>query len=92
MQARPLDLLRRADWLTHDRVVAYGGVLLVLELLILVFLALWQHGVFAADAHSPASDFASFYAAGKLALAGYTADTRLRPGGALLGAKAGYRH
>jgi alpha-1,2-mannosyltransferase len=70
MQPRPLDLLRRADWLTRDRVVAYSGVLFALELLILVFLALWQHGFFAAGVHSPASDFASFYAAGKLALAG----------------------
>ena len=70
MQTRPIDLLRRADWLTRDRVVAYGGVLFVLELLILVFLTLWQHGVFVAGVHSPASDFASFYAAGKLALAG----------------------
>jgi alpha-1,2-mannosyltransferase len=70
MQARPLDLLRRADWLTRDRVVAYGGVLFVLELLILVFLALWQHSFFVAGVQSPASDFASFYAAGKLALAG----------------------
>ncbi len=70
MQARLLDLLRRADWLTRDRVIAYGGVLFVLELLILVFLALWQHGFFVAGVQSPASDFASFYAAGKLALAG----------------------
>ena len=70
MHARPIDLLRRADWLTRDRVVAYSGVLFVLELLILVFLALWQHGVFTVGVHSPASDFASFYAAGKLALAG----------------------
>lgn len=70
MQAHPIDLLRRADWLTRDRVVAYSGVLFVLELLILVFLTLWQHGVFAPGVHSPASDFASFYAAGKLALAG----------------------
>lgn len=70
MQAHLIDLLRRADWLTRDRVVAYSGVLLIIELLILVFLALWQHGVFAAAVHSPASDFASFYAAGKLALAG----------------------
>jgi alpha-1,2-mannosyltransferase len=70
MQTRPIDLLRRADWLTRDRVVACSGVLFVLELLILVFLTLWQHGAFVAGVHSPASDFASFYAAGKLALAG----------------------
>jgi hypothetical protein len=70
MCAHPLDPLRRADWLTRDRVIAWSGVLFGLELLVLVFLALWQHGVFVPVEHSPASDFASFYAAGKLALAG----------------------
>jgi glycosyl transferase family 87 len=70
MHARPLDLLRRADWLTRDRIVAWGSVMFIMELLVLVFLALWQHGLFISDVHSPASDFASFYAAGKLALAG----------------------
>lgn len=70
MCVRPLDLLRRADWLTRDRVIAWSSVLFGLELLVLVFLALWQHGAFVPVAHSPASDFASFYAAGKLALAG----------------------
>lgn len=45
-------------------------VLFVEELLLLAFLAMWQHGVFVPVADTPASDFASFYAAGKLALAG----------------------
>jgi alpha-1,2-mannosyltransferase len=40
------------------------------ELLVLVFLALWQRGLLVPDVHSPASDFVSFYAAGELALAG----------------------
>ena len=62
--------LRQADWLTRDRVIAWGLVLFIEEALLLAFLALWQHGVFAPTASGPASDFVSFYAAGKLALAG----------------------
>ena len=49
---------------------AWGIVLFVEEVLLLIFLALWQHGVFVPVAETPASDFVSFYAAGKLALAG----------------------
>ena len=67
---RLLDSLGTADWLTHDRVVAWSTILLIEELLIVVFLALWQHGVFTTVHNSPSSDFVSFYAAGKLALAG----------------------
>jgi alpha-1,2-mannosyltransferase len=62
--------LRTADWLTRERVIAWGIVLFVEQLLLLVFLAMWQHGVFTPVANTPASDFVSFYAAGKLALAG----------------------
>jgi hypothetical protein len=69
--ARPLlDTLRSADWLTRDRVVAWSSILLIEELLIVGFLALWQHGVFVAVHNPPSSDFVSFYAAGKLVLAG----------------------
>jgi alpha-1,2-mannosyltransferase len=66
---RLIDLLRRGDWLTRDRVIAWSIVLLVEEALVLVFLALWQHGAFA-PVEPSSSDFVSFYAAGKLALAG----------------------
>ena len=69
--ARPLlEALRTADWLTHDRAVAWSIILLIEELLIVGFLALWQHGVFVAVHNPPSSDFVSFYAAGKLTLAG----------------------
>jgi alpha-1,2-mannosyltransferase len=68
--ARLVDQLRRAEWLTRERVIAWGLVLFIEELLLLVFLALWQHGVFVPVPATPASDFVSFYAAGKLALAG----------------------
>jgi hypothetical protein len=67
---RLADQLRQADWLTRDRVIAWGTVLVIEEALLLAFLALWQHGAFAPTASGPASDFVSFYAAGKLALAG----------------------
>ena len=66
---RLIEQLRRADWLNRDRVIAWSIVLLIEEALLLGFLALWQHGAFVPVAPS-SSDFVSFYAAGKLALAG----------------------
>ena len=69
--ARPwLEPLRSAAWLSRDRVTAWSSILFAAELLIIVFLALWQHGVFVPVPNPPSSDFASFYAAGKLAMAG----------------------
>jgi len=62
--------LRSGDWLSPERVTAWALVLLLAECLITVFLALWQHGVFKPVPQPPPSDFVSFYAAGKLALAG----------------------
>ncbi|HUD61043.1 MAG TPA: glycosyltransferase family 87 protein [Acetobacteraceae bacterium] len=70
VMTRLIEMLRQADWLTRDRVIAWGLVLFLEELLLLLFLALWQHGVFVPVRTPPASDFVSFYAAGKLALAG----------------------
>ena len=67
---RLVDQVRQANWLTRDRVIAWGTVLFIEEALLLAFLALWQHGVFAPTVSARASDFVSFYAAGKLALAG----------------------
>lgn len=67
---RLIEHLRLADWLTRERVIAWGLVLFIEEMLLLIFLALWQHGVFVPVKAPPASDFVSFYAAGKLALAG----------------------
>ncbi len=69
--ARPLlHALRTADWLTRARAVGGSIILLIEELLIVGFLALWQHGVFSTVHNPPSSDFVSFYAAGKLTLAG----------------------
>ena len=65
-----LDALRHGRWLTRDRIIAGGHVMLLIELAILVFLALWQHGIITAEVSKTSSDFVSFYAAGKLALSG----------------------
>jgi len=67
---RLIDHLRYADWLHHDRVVAWGQVLLVLTALAMLFLVLWSHGVVMHLSRPTSSDFVSFYAAGKLVLAG----------------------
>jgi alpha-1,2-mannosyltransferase len=67
---RLIDHLRHADWLHRDRVVAWGQVLLVLTALAMLFLVLWSHGVVMHLSRPTSSDFVSFYAAGKLALAG----------------------
>lgn len=65
-----LNTLRLAPWLTRDRVMAWATVLLVLELAFFAFIAAWQHGLFFTIEHPHSADYVSFYAAGKLALAG----------------------
>jgi alpha-1,2-mannosyltransferase len=67
---RLIDGARHARWLTRERIIAGGQALLLIELTILVLLALWQHGVITDQISRTSSDFVSFYAAGKLALAG----------------------
>jgi alpha-1,2-mannosyltransferase len=67
---RLIDGLRHGRWLTRARIIAGGQVLLLIELTVLVMLALWQHGVITGSVARTSSDFVSFYAAGKLALAG----------------------
>ncbi len=71
--ARWLTRLARADWLNRDRIVAWGGILLVLEVAFLIFMVLWHHDVFGRIDPPTTTDFVSFYAAGKLALAGTAA-------------------
>jgi alpha-1,2-mannosyltransferase len=63
-------VVRDARWLTRDRVIAWGIVLLIEEFLLVLFAALWLHGVFVEIKVPSSSDFVSFYAAGKLTLAG----------------------
>ena len=62
--------LPQATWLTRDRILAWSGVLLTLEILFLVFMVLWHHNVFIVIDPPTTTDFVSFYAAGKLTLAG----------------------
>jgi alpha-1,2-mannosyltransferase len=62
--------LRDANWLTRERVAAWGIVLLVEELLLVLFAALWLRGVMVEVTAPSSTDFVSFYAAGKLTLAG----------------------
>jgi hypothetical protein len=70
ISAKLLDQARHGQWLTRERIIAGGQILLLIELTILVMLALWQHGIITDQASRTSSDFVSFYAAGKLALAG----------------------
>lgn len=65
-----LGRLPRADWLNRDRILAWCGILLTLEVLFLGFMVLWHHDVFMRIDPPTSTDFVSFYAAGKLALAG----------------------
>jgi hypothetical protein len=65
-----INQLRDARWMTRERIIVGGQILLLIELTILVLLALWQHGVITDQVSNTSSDFVSFYAAGKLALAG----------------------
>jgi hypothetical protein len=67
---RLIDHFREAAWLDHDRVVGWGCVLLAETALLMLFLVLWSHGVVMHLSRPSSSDFVSFYAAGKLALAG----------------------
>lgn len=56
--------------MTERRVIGWGVVLLCVELSFLGFIASWQHGLFGGQVPASSSDFVSFFAAGKLALAG----------------------
>ncbi len=60
----------RADWLNRQRILAWSGILLIAEVLFLGFMVLWHHGVFIPINPPTSTDFVSFYAAGRLALAG----------------------
>lgn len=63
----------RAAWLHRDRIIGWSGILLVTELLAFAFLIAWTHGAFVHIDPPTTTDFVSFYAAGKLALAGVPA-------------------
>ncbi len=59
-----------SGWFDRRRVILWGTVLFVLQAAFLLFLAAWQHGFITGTASNTSSDFVSFYAAGKLVLAG----------------------
>ena len=67
---RLIAFVREPHWLTQQRVVAWGIILLAEELALILFLALGQHGLLVPVSGLNSSDFVSFYAAGKLTLAG----------------------
>jgi hypothetical protein len=58
-----------SKWINRDRVLAWMGILLTLEVAVLVVGAFWSYGFFPSVGKGPPSDFLSFFAAGKLALA-----------------------
>jgi len=62
--------LREAHWLNRRRVAAWGIVLLAEEILLVFVIGLWLHSPLVEAEHPTSTDFVSFYAAGKLALAG----------------------
>jgi alpha-1,2-mannosyltransferase len=66
-------VLSQARWLRRGRIFGWSGILLLVEMLALAFLVAWSHGTFAPINPPTTTDFVSFYAAGKLALAGLPA-------------------
>jgi hypothetical protein len=61
-----LTLLRAGIWLTRERVLAYGRLLLVLEVVAAVIIAMGTYGLLAPLDQPPSTDFLSFYSAGYL--------------------------
>ena len=62
--------VRTGVGLGRSRVLAYGGILLVLEAAIFVFLVAGTHGLVVPLGQPTTTDFVSFYAAGDLADSG----------------------
>ena len=89
------DALRQMAWLRRDRIIALCVIAASLQAAFLIFIALWQHGAFGPSAQT-SSDFLSFYAAGKLVLAGtpalvYDQDAHQLAEQAIRGAGAPYQ-
>jgi alpha-1,2-mannosyltransferase len=68
--AQWLRTVPQAGWLQRDRILAWSAIFLACEVSMSCFLILWTHGVFVRIDPPTTTDFVSFYAAGKLALAG----------------------
>jgi len=67
LPVRILGQLRSGAWLDRERVLAYGGLLLLLEIVALIAIALGTYGVYVTLEAPSSTDFISFYAAGRLA-------------------------
>ena len=65
-----LAVLRGTEWPRRDRVVLWGGAILVEQVLMFACVILWAFGVFGTSRPPIASDFPSFYGAGTLVWAG----------------------
>jgi hypothetical protein len=66
-------LARSGDWLNRQRLAAYGGILLVMEILVFLFMVAGTHGWIVRLSSPTTTDFVSFYAAGHLAATGHAA-------------------
>jgi len=65
-----LSTIASGDWLVPERIFAYSAILLGFELLAFVYLVAATHGWLYQLKQPVSADFVSFYAAGRLALAG----------------------
>jgi hypothetical protein len=65
--SQALAALRTGTWLNRGRLLAYGRLLLILELVALVVIALGTHGLLVPLDEPTSTDFISFYSAGYLA-------------------------
>ena len=59
--------LRAGDWINQDRILAWARVVLVFELVGFAFCIAGTHGLIVPLQHPVASDYVSFYSAGRLA-------------------------
>jgi hypothetical protein len=69
----PIQHLKTGDWLNRRRAIAYGRILLAIELLVFLFLIAGTYGWIVPLDKPLTTDFASFYAAGSLTDAGHSA-------------------
>lgn len=65
-----LTQVRTGDWLGRQRIVAYARILLAFEIAVLIFMVAGTHGWIVPLKTPSSTDFASFYAAGRLTDAG----------------------
>lgn len=70
LATRLIALAREPGWLRRDRVVLWSVALIVEQVAMLGYIVLRAHGAFGPAQLPFAMDFTSFYAAGRLALAG----------------------